>query len=453
MSRKIRLLMGGSPCTHWSIAQKNNRETEPEGLGWELFKNYLIAKEKFKSDYFLYENNKSMAKPIRNQIDIEFNRTYAENTNWELVSTVEEGKGHTKRWLWRNKTTSKTEHITRILINSALVSAQNRQRYYWSNIPNVSQPEDRGILLKDTLETTTNEKSYALTASYNGAVAWNTIERKQRTMIVEPIRIGNSGSSSQAHRVYSSYGKSVTINAGGGGQGGKTGLYACPIEVEELDTEYYHGDKNTDVFGKIICKNTSDNKGQPAQGTRIYRTDRKSICLDGDSRKYIIDNYNPKFISTNKEMTIYEVRNGLITIKDKQYPIKLPDGYYIIRKLTVLECCRLQTFPDNYFIKADGTILVSNAQAYKQLGNSWTVEVIKHLLSHIPNLQDCDIEVLSMYDGISAGQLALERLGANVITYKATEIDKYCITTTQYHYPKTIQLGDAFQVKENDWRF
>ena len=41
----IKLLIGGSPCTFWSIAQKNNRETEAEGLGWELFKNYLIAKD------------------------------------------------------------------------------------------------------------------------------------------------------------------------------------------------------------------------------------------------------------------------------------------------------------------------------------------------------------------------------------------------------------------------
>lgn len=57
----IKLLIGGSPCTFWSIAQKNNRETEAEGLGWELFKNYLIAKEKFKPDFFLYENNKSAA--------------------------------------------------------------------------------------------------------------------------------------------------------------------------------------------------------------------------------------------------------------------------------------------------------------------------------------------------------------------------------------------------------
>lgn len=64
----IKLLIGGSPCTYWSIAQKNNRETEASGIGWELFKNYLIAKEKFKPDYFLYENNVSAAKAIKDQI-------------------------------------------------------------------------------------------------------------------------------------------------------------------------------------------------------------------------------------------------------------------------------------------------------------------------------------------------------------------------------------------------
>ena len=113
--RPLRLLIGGSPCTHWSIAQKNNRETEPEGLGWELFKNYLIAKEKFKPDFFLYENNKSASQPIKDQI-------------------------------------SKELGVELQYINSALVSAQNRQRFYAHNIPGVEQPKDRGILLKDIVE-------------------------------------------------------------------------------------------------------------------------------------------------------------------------------------------------------------------------------------------------------------------------------------------------------------
>ena len=112
----MKLLIGGSPCTHWSIAKKQGRETEPEGQGWELFQNYKIALEKFRPEYFLYENNKSMAGPIRAKI------------------TAELG-------------------VEPILINSSLLSAQNRQRLYWTNIPGVKQPEDRGIILRDILES------------------------------------------------------------------------------------------------------------------------------------------------------------------------------------------------------------------------------------------------------------------------------------------------------------
>lgn len=107
----MKLLIGGSPCTHWSIAQTKHRETEPSGLGWELFLNYLIAREKYRPDYFLFENNKSMSPAIRAQITRELG-------------------------------------VEPILINSALVSAQSRQRLYWTNIPGVEQPEDRGILVR-----------------------------------------------------------------------------------------------------------------------------------------------------------------------------------------------------------------------------------------------------------------------------------------------------------------
>ena len=115
----IKILIGGSPCTRWSIAKRNGRETKAEGMGWELFKNYLIAKEKFKPDLFLYENNKSASQAIKDQISRELG-------------------------------------VDLMYINSALVSAQNRQRFYAFNWE-VEQPEDRGILLRDILETSTNE--------------------------------------------------------------------------------------------------------------------------------------------------------------------------------------------------------------------------------------------------------------------------------------------------------
>lgn len=82
---------------------------------------------------------------------------------------------------------------------------------------------------------------------------------------------------------------------------------------------------------------------------------------------------NMKVRDTTKA-PIYEVKDGFITVKGKKYPIKLADGFYIIRKLTVRECMRLQTVPEWYQLP------VSKSQAYKMLGNGWTVEVIAHLL-------------------------------------------------------------------------
>lgn len=157
----IKLLLGGSPCTHWSIAKKN-REKTASGLGWELFKNYLIAKEKFKPDFFLYENVKSASKDIKEQIAKELG--------------------------------VKTDPQVRFTyINSALISAQNRERFYVTNFGNIKQPEDRGVLLKDILETkgknvsSNKEKSYCITASYNKASIDNTLSKLQRTMIADLV--------------------------------------------------------------------------------------------------------------------------------------------------------------------------------------------------------------------------------------------------------------------------
>lgn len=361
----MKLLIGGSPCTHWSIAQTKNRETEASGIGWELFLNYRIARDKYKPDYFFYENNKSMSPAIRTQI------------------TAELG-------------------VEPVLINSALLSAQNRQRLYWvgkresddtySQV-SIEQPEDRGILLRDILETgiAWQEKSYTLKAQYykNGMANFVTNGGFSATGVAEPVRIGtiendakNPDHDSQQYRVYSLDGKSVTLCGNGGGLGAKTGLYATPV-------------------------------GGP----------------DG------------------KAWSVYEVRDGFITIKGKRYPIKLRDGFYIIRKLTVRECMRLQTVPEEYVFP------VSDSQAYKMLGNGWTVDVIAHIMSHFEGLTTEPVEVLSMYDGMSCGHIALDKLGVQpwLLRYYATEIDKYAIQTTQHNFPETIQLGDAFQVRGEEW--
>lgn len=396
----LKLLLGGSPCTFWSIAQKNGRETKAEGMGWELFKNYLIAKEKFQPDFFLYENNKSAAQPIKDQI--------AEELGVDLM-----------------------------YINSALVSAQNRQRFYAFNWE-VEQPEDRGILLRDILESgenlTSNEKSYCLTASYGGDAPWNTIERAQRTMIAEPVRIGDIGSTAQAHRVYSCDGKSVTLSANGGGQGGKTGLYACPVDSINFLGSLYGQHSRWGVVGtdgKSPTLTASMSMGDGHVPMYPEATNEVGNCTENPTVK----------------KQIYEVKDGLVTINDEQYPIKLADGYYIIRKLTPVECERLQTLPDGY------TKAVSNTQRYRGLGNGWTAEVIIHTLNgalkDVP--RDEEIVVLSMYDGIGTGRYCLDKMGFTNVKYYAYEIDKYAKQVASSNYPDIIHMGDAFDVRHPDW--
>lgn len=416
----MKLLIGGSPCTHWSIAQTKNRETEAEGIGWELFLNYRIARDKYQPDYFLYENNKSMSPAIRAQI------------------TKELG-------------------VEPVLINSALVSAQNRQRLYWAGKRNsdgtysqvtVEQPEDRGILLRDILETGTawREKAYTLKANYSKASGASYFDGRHfpASGAAEPVRIGtiendakNPDHDSQQYRVYSPDAKSVTLCGNGGGLGAKTGLYAVPAAVE------YNPLHSCDVVvtdQNIRC--TYKDGSGTAQGYTVTFDDVKSpSVIAGHAHKMkVIERVTDK-----KQMPVYEVRGGRITIKGKTYPIKLADGFYIIRKLTVAECKRLQTVPATYAFP------VSDTQAYKMLGNGWTVDVIAHLLSHFDGLMTGSVEVLSMYDGMSCGHIALDKLGVKISRYYATEIDKYAVQTTQCNYPDTVQLGDAFQVRDESW--
>nr|DAH93445.1 MAG TPA: Cytosine specific methyltransferase [Caudoviricetes sp.] len=404
----MKLLIGGSPCTHWSIAQTKNRETEASGIGWELFLNYRIARDKYQPDFFLYENNKSMAPAIKAQI-------------------------------------SKELGVEPVLINSALVSAQNRQRLYWvgkrepdgtySQVP-VEQPEDRGILLRDILETGVawSEKSYCITATEaKGSNPQQTLTKHRRTMVAEPIVVNGMKN-----------GKARTVDA----HMGKLENSLVPrINNPNPAKQQYDCIAEPVRIGTIESK--AKNTDFDSQQYRVYSPDGKSVTLCGQgggvgakTGLYAV----PVETVPGKQMPVYEVCGGRIAIKGKTYPIKLADGFYIIRKLTVTECKRLQTVPDTYAFP------VSATQAYKMLGNGWTVDVIAHIMSHFDGLTAEPVEVLSMYDGMSCGHIALDKLGAEITAYYATEIDKYAIQTTQHNFPDTVKLGDAFQVRNDDWR-
>ena len=269
-------LIGGSPCVYWSISQSpDKRETTSSGFGWELFSQYVRALNESKPKFFIYENNVSMSIEIK-------------------------------------KCISETFGFSPVEINSALVSAQSRKRLYWVGVLNdegkydkvyVPQPEDKQVVVRDILDETVNKQQNKQAYAYiNNCVQVGALPRPNGEL-----------STSQAFRIYDINGKSITVKAFGGGAGGKSGLYAIPVDLLEH--------------------------------------------------------------LSNIEYTVYTVKNNYITIKEKQYPIKLSDGNYIIRKLTVNEVKRLQTVPDDYCFP------VSNIQAYHMLGNGWTVDVISHIIN------------------------------------------------------------------------
>lgn len=299
-----------------------------------------------------------------------------------------------------------------ILINSALVSAQNRQRLYWTNIPGIEQPEDRGLVLRDILESglPLREKGYTLKANYAKVNAVNAPDSGHfpATMAVEPVGVNRQGDKAET----------------------KTGLYTVPcagrMVGRRINEQGHRDDYNEEI--------------ERFQRFEVNEEPQKTNCLSTVHKDNLIIQ-----MWDGKTFPVYEVLNGLITIKGREYPIRLKDGFYIIRKLTVLECMRLQTVPEDYIFP------VSNSQAYKMLGNGWTVDVISHILSYCPGILSEPLEVLSMYDGMGCGHLALDKLGAHIIRYYATEIDKYAIKTTQTNFPDTIQLGDAFGVREDGW--
>lgn len=259
---RVDMIIGGSPCQDLSIAKQNRQglHGERSRLFWEYIKALTIIKPK----YFLLENVASMKNEDRDAITAVLRGIYPE-----------------------------TECI---MINSALVSAQQRKRYYWTNW-HVEQPQDKGILLKDVLENSADSVGAAMRTredengkfkrlEVNGQEKSNSITTVQTdSMICEPKRIGTIAGTigSQGSRIYSVRGKSVSLTANGGGRGAKTGLYK----------------------------------------------------------------------------------------------IDLPDGDYIVRKLTPRECARLQTYPERCFDVAN----ISNTQWYKAFGNGWTVDVIAHIFN------------------------------------------------------------------------
>lgn len=252
---KIDLLIGGSPCQGFSMAGKQLNFQDERS---KLFFEFVRLLNELKPKYFLLENVK-MKKDYRDII-----------SSYLGVDCIE--------------------------INSNLVSAQNRKRLYWTNIPNIKQPKDKGINLYNILEKNVTEKKYLI--KEDSIIKQNI--QKYRDQKLAKLAVFTERRTEEAKRIRKEYRE-------------KYGRDFSPRRAKEM----------------------------------VPRTDNKCNCLT---------------TSLTKEHVLI-------------------DENYNFRKLTPVECERLQTVPDNYTNHTN----ISDTQRYKMLGNGWTISVIAHIFKKIKN--------------------------------------------------------------------
>jgi len=319
----IDLVIGGFPCQSWSLAGKQLGDKDERGkLFWVMLDVMKKVIENNPNAYYLMENVK-MKKEFEEYITF-----------------------HTEQAL---------PNVNKYLINSALVSAQNRVRYYWTNIPGVEQPEQRGIVLRDILETREIESLSDKAIAYmnRGSEKW-------------------SGGKSRAEHYIKHESKKSNCLTANMHKGVPYGVIAIdkPIQVGEA----------IDINGHDILK-------------RVYSEDGKSptlnACTGGNREpKVMIDKRKPNQINPSKKASGKQpyMQDRVFHVDGKSHALtrefasrtNVGDELEVYwRKLTPIECERLQTVPDDY------TNHVSNTQRYKMLGNGFTVEVICHILNNM----------------------------------------------------------------------
>ena len=320
------ILVGGSPCQGFSFAGKQLNFADERS---KLFFEFVRLRDKLKPKYFLLEN-------------VVMKKEYQ-----DVISSY--------------------LGVQPLMLNSSLFTAQNRKRLYWTNFPIDCDIQDKNIILQDILEedgiackemTNANGKSHCLTATYNGAVWWNSIQRKQRTM-VGCIEVGHAEEYAhykheQAKRVYHQEGKAPTLlTMQGGNREPKVATYSTK-------------------GGRIVNRRLDEN------GTRK-------------------DNQLDLPFTTQIEVRQDDKTNCLTTVQKDNVIVKGMTW----RKLTPLECERLQGLPDNY------TNHVSKTQRYKMLGNGFNIPTISHIIKDLP-LHEFE-SIVSCFDGYSGFQQAFNQ--------------------------------------------
>ena len=375
--KDIDLILAGSPCQGFSFAGKQLAFDDPRSA---LFFEFIRLLKAIKPKYFLLEN-------------VRMKQQYIDVITQQVSECYPEYRGND---LFDSK-------IEPILINSALLSAQSRQRLYWTNIPNVKQPEDLGIVLKDILEDDVEEHYLAgknLLENYQGGNQLNPNYKSQANTIhdknkksgvicagthgyangyveTKPVQVNPSKKAGGKQpyiqdRVFHEDGKSHSLTAS---FADRTNVAIKPKQIGVA----------TDINGHDILKRVYSPDGKsPTLNTmgggnrepkvvsggafrgRAYDEDGKRKDQDGKS----VANQTKQMLELRKD----DKSNAITTVGKDSVVVNEELTW---RKLTPLECERLQTVPDNY------TASVSNTQRYKMLGNGWTVGVIAHILKNI----------------------------------------------------------------------
>lgn len=400
---KIDLIIGGSPCQGFSNAGKGLNFNDPRS---KLFFDYVRLLQECKDENpeikFLLENVRM-------------------KKEWEDIISI-------------------ILKIQPILINSSLLSAQNRERLYWTNISTanrglfddvyctIPQPKDKGIFLKHILQENVEEKFY-LSEKAMARILSNNVETRQTGNY-----FGCGKSDSMDNRAFYENGKCSNVVASTStkpkvlllGVTNQDGTLSLVNKSTCIDANYFKGMDNhsqrtmvvhentiefiqkADINGNpkneqdkaacftaggnsggnhsdmdlIICHNTMPRSGDPTKGGtgHLSRSDGKSYCLDTGNTNAV------EYYGTHQQDRIYNIDGKMGSLPagthcNAQNFTKIKEQGKRIRRLTPIEVCRLQTVPDNYFLDDNGIQLVSDSQIYKMCGNGWTIDVVAYILS------------------------------------------------------------------------
>ena len=400
--KNIDLILAGSPCQGFSFAGKQLAFDDPRSA---LFFEFIRLLKAIKPKYFLLEN-------------VRMKQQYIDVITQQVSECYPEHQGND---LFDSK-------IEPILINSALLSAQSRQRLYWTNIPNVKQPEDLGIVLKDILEDEVNsefyhgkksiaymergndkwqqagkrradryeqnadkEKSFTITENWHKGVPYNYF-KETKPIQVNPSKKASGRQPYIQDRVFHEDGKSHSLTAS---FADRTNVATKPKQVgvasdingHDILKRVYSPEGKSPTLNTMGGGNREPKIVSGALRARSKNQDGKNVSWKETKPKQMLelrkDEKSNSITSVSKDSVVVSkireksktVRSGGRASYDRHEWDSVDELHW--RKLTPLECERLQTVPDNY------TASVSNTQRYKMLGNGWTVGVIAHILTNM----------------------------------------------------------------------